>query len=94
MSEPPAKPIVVRESPAKEITAQTVRVFLLGAFAMGAGVFIRSEMVLAALMPVLGLLAGFLAVYVAGLLKFLKDWRARLTMAKSLPDELVKVKPK
>lgn len=92
MTDDPAKPIVVRESPAKEISAQTVRVFLLGAFAMGAGYFIRSEMVLAAVVPVLTLVAGFVATYVVGLLKFLKDWRARLAMAKQLPDNVAKLK--
>lgn len=92
MTDEPAKPIVVRESPAKEISAQTVRVFLLGAFAMGAGYFIRSEMVMAAVVPALTLFAGFIATYVVGLLKFLKDWRARLTMAKHLPDDVARTK--
>jgi hypothetical protein len=96
MSEPPATPIVVRENPAKEISAQTVRVFLLSGLSMGAGFFIRSEVVLAAVLPALtiiaGCVAGVLAIYIAGLLKFLKDWRARLTMARHLPDDLAKTR--
>jgi len=92
MTDEPTTPIVVRENPAKEISAQAVRVFLLGAFAMGAGYFIRSEMVMAAVVPALTMLAGFLATYLVGLLKFLKDWRARLTMAKALPDSVARTK--
>lgn len=85
-------PIVVRDSPAKEITVQSVRVVLLAAFAVGASQFIQSEVAMVAVMGAGTMLAGFVATYVVGLLKLLKDHRQRRLMAKALPNAVATVK--
>lgn len=85
-------PIVVRDSPAKEITAQSVRVLLLAGFSIGASHFVTSEVAMAAVIPAAAMLAGFVATYVVGLLKLLKDHRQRRLMAKALPNDVATVK--
>lgn len=88
----PPEPIVVRDNPAKEITAQSVRVLLLAGFAVGASQFIQSEVAMVAVMGAATMAAGFLATYVVGLLKLLKDHRQRRRMARALPDTQAVVK--
>jgi uncharacterized membrane protein len=93
MSAPEAEPpVVVRKSPSKEITEQTARVFLLGAFAFGAGFIIKSDVVLAAVVPVLAMLAGFVATYIVGIVKFLRDHRKLRFLAERADDDLAQVK--
>lgn len=96
MTGEPTEPIVVRESPAKEVSAQTVRVILLGGFSAAASQFVRSEIALGAIVPALGLLAGcvagFVVTYVIGLKKLLKDHRQRRLMARHLPDDVAHLK--
>lgn len=89
---PPPEPIEVKASVTSEATAQTLRVFLLGLFAFGAGQFVHSELVLATIIPVAALTAGFVATWLVGMKKLFDTHVKLKAMATWLPDQIAKIK--
>jgi hypothetical protein len=86
------KPIEVKSSVKSDVTYQTLRVFLLGALAFGAGQFVHSELVMATVIPVAALVAGFLATWLIGIHKLLDTHSKLKAMASWLPDRLARLK--
>lgn len=89
---PPPEPIGVKANVTTDVTAQTLRVFLLGFFAFGAGQFVHSELVLATIIPVAALIAGFVATYIVGLKKLFDTHTKLKVMASWLPDRFAKLR--
>lgn len=86
------EPIVVRKSPFKEISESALRAALMAAFAIAAGQFIRSDIVMGTVTPLLISVAGFVATWLFALQKLLKDHWQRRHMARMLPDDVATVK--
>lgn len=89
------EPIVVRTSPRKELTDQTLRVVLLIVCGLLLGQLIPDTILGVALHgvdQVIVAVLGIAGTYVAGVLKFLKDHRQRRAMAEKLPDYVARLR--
>ncbi len=84
-------PIVVRESPARDVANSTLRTVLVAGFAIGASQFIQSEVVMTAVVAVGAMIAGAVATYLVGIHKLLQNHRKLRLLAKQAPDELAQV---
>jgi hypothetical protein len=77
------KPISVTASPTKVVSKETVKMLAAAGFAVLAYQFIRSELVLAAVLPI----GGFLGAWAYGLIDRWHTWRCAQHLANQLPDE-------
>lgn len=84
-------PIVVRESAAKDVANSTLRTILIAGFAIGASQFIESEVVLATIVAVGAMIAGFVATYLVGIHKLLQNHRKLRFLAHRAPDDVATV---
>lgn len=80
-------PVVVTASGVKVVSRETVKMIVAAGFAYAASQMVRSEIALAAIVP----LGGFLGIWVYGVYERLHNWKIAKHLANLLPDEDARV---
>lgn len=86
-TEPTPAPIIVTASAVKVVSRDTVKTIVVAAFAFAASQLVHSDIALAAVLP----LGGLLGVWAYGVIERLHNWRVLKHLADHVSDDVARV---